>query len=160
MQVYHITSQDSAASIIKSGRYYPVSTNPLNNDSGLNCFCFNQSYNLNQCFGGVGAKIVFDWTGPYQITLPSTPPPLSQNMLHDQSPWRCFIRGGVTHMNLRVVRVLFASGALDDGLLFPSWYGLLPAPIRRKMARRHKRNFLLLLRRQYRGQVRYVEIVG
>lgn len=151
MRVYHITSPGAAVSIVRSGIFNP-STNFLEDqDNGLNCLPYHVGY-LSQGFGGTGAKVILEWTGPISVTPETTYPPLAMNVLHDQLPWRCFIRGGSNPAFLRVVRIKFDKGGVDTLIQVPSWYAYLPRNIKRPLIRRHKLALLRWLRSRYSAQ--------
>lgn len=152
MRLYHITSPGAAVSIVRTGRFYAAGTTPLNNDNGLNCLAFRVGYRLDQHFEGVGANVILEWTGPTSVTSQDAYPPLAVDVLHDQFPWRCFIRGGSNATYLRVVRIKFAKGEVDTLLELPSWYGYLPQKIKRSLIRRDKLGLLRWLRSRYIAQ--------
>jgi hypothetical protein len=105
VRVFHITSPAGAVAIVDRGIFYPVSNHLLNNDNGLNCFGYRAGYRMGQHFEGEGARLILEWSGPVAVTHPDTSPPLPPNVLHDQHPWRCFVRGGSTPSFLRIVAV-------------------------------------------------------
>ncbi len=160
MRISHYTSPNSATEIIRSGIFYPASTHPLNNDNGLNCFRKGQRYWPGQYYEGFGAKLILEWSGPIVFTDKNTSPPLPTDVLHDQHPWRCFIRGGTSAKYLRVANVRFEKGEIDTLLEFPSFYRLLPTTLREKMKRRGRLRFLLSLRDLYRSKNLSVTVVG
>lgn len=131
MRIYHITSPQNAVAIIENNIFYPASNHQLNNDNGLNGFCYKRIYMKRQCFEGVGAKLILEWSGPIEDTDMNTPPPLPPNILHIQNPWRCFIRGGTDAQYIRIVGVLFYDDQLDSILALPSWHCLLPQTIKK-----------------------------
>lgn len=150
--VYHITSPESALSIVKCGIFYPISNMNLNNDNGLNCFSFRKGYWLGQCVERSGAKIVLEWTGDVKETHPNSYPPLDRNVLHDQHPWRCFIRAGSDSSKLRLVRIDFNKELLDEYICsqhrFPQWF---PDRLKKIKIRKSKLIFFRSLRDRYRN---------
>lgn len=139
-RIFHITSPANAAAIVHSGKFEPHSKDPLNNDNGLNCFPYRAGYQKGQCFGCSGAKLVLEWTGEEKETPLSEPPPLGINVLHDQRPWRCFIRCGSNPDLLRVVSVRFYKD--DQPIKTPDWHSSLPVSPRkflRKLWKMRKR---------------------
>lgn len=160
LRVYHITSIASAVAIIESGTFHPASKNPLNNDNGLNCFLYKPGYWMGQIFEGEGARLILEWTGQMVETHPDTSPPLPPDVLHDQHPWRCFIRGGTKTHFVRVIGVRAAKSEVDSFLEPPSWHQLLPTSMRKKFARRAKLDFLHSLRDKYRSCSLYLSVVG
>lgn len=160
MRIFHITSPASVVAIVESGTFYPVSDHPLNNDNGLNCFCYKRGYRMGQHFEGVGARLILEWSGPVAMTHPGTSPPLPTDMLHDQHPWRCFIRGGTNDQFLRVIGIHFADGAIDSILDLPLWHRFLPAALQDNLSRRAKLRFLQLLRARYRSSQLFLRVVG
>ena len=90
-QLFHITSLHSAISIIRTGRFHPASQNPLCADAGVNSFIVGRQANLDQCFEGVGARLIFDWNGP--IKRPGNFP-LRPDVLYVYGAWRAFIPVG------------------------------------------------------------------
>lgn len=160
LRLYHITSPENAMSIMNSGKFYPVSNHPLNNDNGLNCFSFKQGYRLGQCFENTGAKLIMEWTGEVSATSPNTSPPLSVDILHDQFPWRCFIRGGSNKRHLRIVAIRFEKGKIDDMIRKPLWHKVLPQKLRASLYRRAKLSEIIALRRKYRNGSQLLEIIG
>lgn len=90
-QLFHITSLHSAISIIRTGRFNPVSQNPLCADAGVNAFIVGRQANLGQHFEQVGVRLILDWHGP--IELPGNFP-LRPNVLYDYGAWRAFIPAG------------------------------------------------------------------
>lgn len=160
MRVYHITSPAKAVNIVKQGVFYPASDHPLNNDNGLNCFGYRAGYTLGQCFEGTGAKLILEWSGPVAITHLNTSPPLPSDVLHDQYPWRCFIRGGSTPEFLRIVDIHFEKGAIDSLLDFPGWHCYLPTQIARSLQRLQKLRFLKAIRTTYRSKALSLRVVG
>lgn len=155
--IYHVTSPASAVSIVLNGTFYPVSSSPLNLDSGLNCFSKLGKYKRSQCFSGDGAEIHFIWSGNSCVLSTQTAPPLPTGLLIDQAPWRLHIRGPVGPTDLRVFCVRFRS-SYEDCLELPSWLWLMPALLRRKIIRRFKLQFLRSLRRFYRDSACYVQV--
>src|SRR5690554_3578716 len=131
MRIFHITSPERAVAIVQSGIFYPVTTAPLNNDNGLNCFGYHRYYRMGQSFEGEGARLVCEWLGPVEVTHQNTAPPLRIGVLHDQHPWRCFIRGGSNPRLLRVVDVRIDEGKIDSLLNIPSWQQWLPHALRK-----------------------------
>lgn len=160
MRIFHITSPCNAVAIVESGIFYSSSDQPLNNDNGLNCFCYKSGYQMEQCFEGEGAQLVLDWCGPVVVTHPQTSPPLAPNVLHDQHPWRCFVRGGTNAQLLRVVDIRFAKENIGALVASPSWYRFLPAAIRNKLERRRRHGFLRSLRSKYRNADLFLKVVG
>ena len=139
-RIFHITSPANAAAIVHSGKFVPVNKDPLNNDNGLNCFPYRAGYQKRQCFGGSGAKLVLEWTGEERETDLFAPLPLDIDVLHDQRPWRCFIRCGSNPNLLRVVSVWFYKE--DQPIKTPDWYSALPISPRkflRKLWKMRKR---------------------
>lgn len=160
VHIFHITSIARAVAIIESGTFHPASKHPLNNDNGLNCFCYKPGYRMGQCFEGEGAWLILEWSGQVVVTHPNTSPPLLTDVLHDQHPWRCFIRGGTKAQFVRVVGVRFAKSEVNSFLEPPSWHQLLPGSIRNKFARRAKLDFLRSLRDNYRSSSLHLSVVG
>lgn len=160
MRIFHITSPASAVAIVERGTFYPVSNHPLNNDNGLNCFCYKPGYWMGQYFEGEGARLILEWFGPVAVTHPDTSPPLPTDVLHDQHPWRCFIRGGTKAQFLRVISIHFAKGTIDSILNLPSWHRFLPAAIQNNLARRARLSFLRVLRDKYRNSPLFLAVVG
>lgn len=160
MRIFHITSAEEAISIVKCGVFYPVSVAPLNNDNGLNCFSNSRSYCMRQCFEGQGARLICVWSGPVTITHHNTAPPLQIDVLHDQAPWRCFIRGGSNPQFLRVVNIHFDKGKIIPLLHLPAWHRWLPLVIRTTIERRAKLDFLRALRDRYRNNLLFLRVAG
>ena len=157
MRIYHITSLECLTSILREGVYVPKSLNPYDNDNGLNCFPFTKGFKLNQSFGGQGVILVLKWTGSIVNTHMSSPPPLKNGCLHQQPPWRCFIRGPIGPNDLKVVNVKFSRWALEE-YLSPSWYLHLPTFLKRRLVRKSKLTFIVNLRRLYRTQQCYLQV--
>jgi hypothetical protein len=160
MRLYHITSPESAMAVMDSGKFYPASTYRLNNDNGLNCFSFKPGYRLGQRFEGEGAKIILEWTGPVAITHQDTSPPLLTDILHDQFPWRCFVRGGSNPNHLRMVAIRFDNRIVDDMIHVPRWHKILPEMLRSSLYRRAKLMQLRDIRTNYRNGNRTLEVIG
>ncbi|WP_288410649.1 hypothetical protein [uncultured Herbaspirillum sp.] len=160
VRLYHITSPENALSILDSGKFHPVSTHPLNNDNGLNCFSFKPGYRLGQCFTDTGAKVVMEWSGKVFTTHPDESPPLPVDILHDQFPWRCFIRGGSNSAYLRIVAVRFDKGKIDNLIYVPQWYKALPKPLRVVLYRRKKLLKLRSIRQKYQHGRQHLEVLG
>lgn len=160
MRIFHITSPSRAVAIVDSGIFYPVTDHPLNNDNGLNCFCYRAGYRMGQCFEGEGAKLILEWSDPVAITHPDTSPPLQTDVLHDQHPWRCFIRGGSAPNLLRVVGIQFAKDAVDSLIEIPAWHSWLPASPRNSLRRRLRLDFLRSLRGKYSSKALHLSVVG
>ncbi|WP_227107774.1 hypothetical protein [Chromobacterium rhizoryzae] len=160
MRIFHVTSSASAVAIIKRGIFYPASDHPLNNDNGLNCFRYRSGYQMRQNFVGEGARLILEWSGPVVITHPDVSPPLPTDVLHDQYPWRCFIRGGTKFQFLRVLGIHFAKGEIDSVLDFPSWHQFLPAALKNALARRVRLRFLHSLRNKYRNNSLFLVVIG
>lgn len=94
----HITSLESAISIILSGRYHPFQSHPTLTDSGLNAFIVDSIPNLRQEFGGVGARLLLNWNGPVEKRNNF---PLPPNVLCTDMPWRVVVPLGTTeHLTL------------------------------------------------------------
>ena len=85
MIIEHITSIECAYEIVKSGKYRPVSTDPLHGDAGLNCL--NGSGNNH--YENVGVVLKFNWLGPTQATEKQYD--LPKNVLIDNGPWRLIV---------------------------------------------------------------------
>ena len=160
MRIFHITSPERAVAIVQSGTFYPVSTAPLNNDNGLNCFSYSRNYRMGQYFEGEGARLICEWSGPVAVTHQDTAPPLRIDVLHDQHPWRCFIRGGSNPGFLRVVDIRFDEGNIDSLLDLPSWQRWLPRVLRKNLKRRAKLDFLRTLRDRYRNKSLFLEVAA
>ena len=160
MRIYHLTSPARALAIVNSGIFYPASRHPLNNDNGLNCFSYRPGYRIGQCFGGEGARVILEWSGPVAVTHPDTSPPLQPNVLHDQHPWRCFVRGGSSSGFLRIVAVYFEKGALDSLVAIPFWHRYLPKLLANALYRRCKLNFLLAFRAKFRTKLLCLGVAG
>ena len=120
VRIFHITSLARAVAIVESSNFFPVSKHPLNNDNGLNYFCYKPGYRMGQSFEGEGARLVLDWSGPVVVTHPDTSAPLPTDILHDQHPWRCFIREGTTAQFIRIIGIHFAKDEIDSVLDSPS----------------------------------------
>jgi hypothetical protein len=160
MRVFHITSPERAVSIVKSGTFYPLSTAPLNNDNGFNCFSNSRSYCNRQYFEAKGARLICEWSGPMTTTNQNTMPPLQIDVLHDQLPWRCFIRAGSNPQFLRVVDIFFDEGEINTLLHEPAWHRWLPCSIRKSLKRRAKLDFLRELREAYRNKLLFLKVTG
>jgi hypothetical protein len=80
----HITSLESALSILRSGQFHPVWGTPA--DAGLNGLQLGRVGWNEQYFTGTGVRLFFQWSGPVEIGPGSTP-----NVLFDQMPHRVFV---------------------------------------------------------------------
>ena len=154
--IYHTTAPSQAHAVVSQGRYTPVSTNPLNADSGLNCFSKAQQFWPNQALGGYGARIYFQWQGPMAALPVGTVPPLPTGILLDQAPWRLHLRGPIGAQQLRVARMAFADNALIEFLGESSWERWVFK--RWRPHRRRRLRFLQELRMLYRSQPCFVSI--
>lgn len=119
IQLFHITSLHSAISIIRTGRFIPVSQNPLCADAGLNSFIVGRQANLGQHFEQVGVRLILDWHGP--IELPGNFP-LPPDVLYDYGPWRTFIPVG-SQRYLNVAGLDCLPEAWDELSTGISWAG-------------------------------------
>ena len=160
IRLYHITSPDMAMQIMDSGKYHPVSIALLNNDNGLNCFAFKRGYWQGQCIENTGAKIIFEWSGLVSITHPDTAPPLDIDILHDQIPWRCFVRAGTSSDHLRLLAIRFDKGVIDDMTNLNFWQQFLPDTIQKSLRRRLKLQLLKSIRSNYRNQNKLLKVVA
>jgi hypothetical protein len=160
VRVFHITSPARALAIVENGIFHPASTNRLNNDNGLNCFDDQPGYQMGQRFEGKGARLLLEWRGPVVVTPLNASPPLAPNLLHNQHPWRCFIRGGTNKQYLRVIGIQFSKDALSSIFETPAWHRFLPAAMRDGLNRRMKLNFFRALRNKYRSNHLYLGVKG
>jgi hypothetical protein len=159
MRLFHITSPSDALSIVECGVFYPVSEHRLNNDNGLNCFDSRPNYWNNRC-EGYGARLLLEWTGPVEVTHRDTPPPLKTEVLHDQHPWRCFIRGGTSARYLRVVGIRLSPREVNSLVLVPGWHQWLPARMKKRLFRKYKLAFFRRLRNRLRTHQLHVRVHG
>lgn len=149
MVVFHITSLQSAINILETGTFHAYSRALLNNDNGLNCFKSGESGNFTQCFKSdedkdVRAILSFRWKGKIIDTDQDTYPPLKINVLHNQLPWRCFIRVGTDSELIRAANIKI--GTLSDDYL-PFWGKSLPESLKNKLKRKKKLRLLLKLKK-------------
>jgi hypothetical protein len=159
MRIFHITSPSDALSIVECGVFYPFSENRLNNDNGLNCFDSRPNYWNNLC-EGYGARLILEWTGPVEVTHRDTRPPLKTDVLHNQHPWRCFIRGGTGARYLRVVGIRFSPGEVNALVPVTSWYRWLPEWLKKRIFRKFKLAFYRDLRNRLRTNKLHLRVHG
>ena len=132
MKIVHITSIDAALSIMRTGTFRPVSSDPLNGDAGLNAFDVSMPGEYNELwFSGTGAQITFEWDGPVDTRTDRPYPP---NVLQDQMPYRVFVPVGTTQ-HLTLIGFEPDPQAWDNYELDLPWYYLTPT-MRRKARRR------------------------
>lgn len=94
IKFFHITSLEAAISILRSGTFHPVQG--MQSDAGLNGFECDRPRWTNQYFGGEGAALHLEWSGPVQVGDGYTP-----NILFDQMPHRLFVPAGTDkHLHL------------------------------------------------------------
>lgn len=117
IKLSHITSLHSAVSIIRTGRFNPVSQDPLCADAGINSFIDGREANLDQHFEEVGARLILNWHGPVQ--LPGNFP-LQTDVLYDYGPWRAFIPVG-SQRYLNVASLECSPGGWADLETVSSW---------------------------------------
>lgn len=160
MRLYHFTSASNAKAIMDSGKFKPASLHPLNNDNGLNCFAFRSGYRLGQCFEGTGARLVMEWNGPVETTNQNVSPPLAPDVLHDQHPWRCFVRGGSKTGTLFMTAIRFDKETVDAMVPIPGWHEHLPQCLQRSLYRRARLRLLKALRLKYRNVRLPLEVLG
>jgi len=160
MRLYHFTSASQAQAIMESGKFNPASQHPLNNDNGLNCFAFRSGYRLGQCFEGTGAKLIMEWTGPIVTTNQNASPPLAPDVLHDQHPWRCFVRGGSKTGLLFMTAIRFDKETIDAMVPTPNWHKHLPQFLQRPLYSRARLELLKAIRRKYRNVRFPLEVCG
>ena len=158
MRLYHITSPNCALKIIDSGRFIPASRHPLNNDNGLNCFAFVPGFQMGQKFEQEGARIIFEWSGPIALTRLDTSPPLPPSVLHNQHPWRCFVRAVPPNGQLRAIAIRFDKGVFDAMLDRPWWYCLLTRSQQEALCRSKKLVLLQGIRSRYRNKNLPIEV--
>src|SRR5690554_2180260 len=90
--LFHVTGPTQAYRIAASGRYAPLSVNPMNTDACFNLFATSVRGEPithapdRQLMEGTGAALVVEWSGPEEImrTWSETPP--QRNVLYHQ-PW-------------------------------------------------------------------------
>ena len=103
IKIFHITSLENAIKIANKMTYNAASSNPLNFDSCLNCFCTKKK---GQNFKNEGATIYFEWYGNVvKIKHNNTSTPYKKNILYNQEPWRCFIPVG-TKSKCKLLKVI------------------------------------------------------
>lgn len=114
-KIIHITSLENAIKIVNSEKCIPISNDPLNFDSCLNCFCTKMK---GQNFENTGTKIVFKWYGKVKkIDHNNTSVPYEKNILYNQEPWRCFIPTGSSKDLLQVVNIIPNQKSEDENLI-------------------------------------------
>ena len=147
MIVHHITSIESALSILRSGVFRPKAIDPADGDNGLNLLDVRPGY-WRQEIESTQCKIVFECSLPVVQTSTGSPNPLASGVLHDQHPWRMFIRGPIPQCSLRVTHVLMRDWAINEYLngrtrgLWPSF----ASAIRKRQKLRLLREFRSLYR--------------
>lgn len=110
----HITSLQSALSIMRTGKFRPVKG--TDSDAGLNGLQLGRLGWDEQSFTGSGAGLLFEWTGPVEIGTGSSP-----DNLYDQMPHRIFIPGG-TQRHLRLTGFIAAPQTWDRHHVDLPWY--------------------------------------
>lgn len=159
IRLFHITSPESALSILEKEIFYPVSNHDHNHDNGLNCFPYHRyGYLMGQCYEGFGAKLILEWRGETTITSKNASDPLPPNILHDQHNWRCFIRGGTDKKYLRIIGIRFFVN-IDHLLEKPRFYSLLPLSVKSGLIRKKRLKFLRDLRKKYQKKP-YLTVFG
>jgi len=112
----HITSLESALSIMRSERYRPVRGTA--SDAGLNGLQLGRIGWDKQYFTGTGARLYFEWSGPVEFGPGSAP-----NVLFDQMPHRVFVPTG-TDRHLRLTGFKAAPEAWEQYYVKLPWYFL------------------------------------
>lgn len=156
MIVYHITGVGNALSILRSGIFNPHSLLPTNGDNGLNSFDHRVGYTV-QRYKSQQCIIFFDCSLPYSVTSVNTPNPLPPGVLHDQYPWRMFIRGPINKLCLRITNVRIRKWAIDE-YLSETEPSLVPSFIIRLFYRKRRLRLLTELRSLYRSKPAYIEV--
>lgn len=159
MIVYHITGVGNVLSILMSGIFQPYSFNPMIGDNGLNLFDDRPGYNAGQQFPSQQCIIFFKCSLPISVTGPSVPNPLPAGILHDQHPWRMFIRGPIGNSSLRVTHVRIRNWAIDE-YLEQTQPQNLPSFILSRFYRRWRFHLLSELRSLYRAQPAYIQVAA
>ncbi|RDE07567.1 hypothetical protein [Pelagibacterium lacus] len=126
IEFMHITSLDSALSILRSGHFHPVRGTLA--DAGLNGLQSGRIGWNEQYFTGIGVRLFFEWSGPVEIGPGSAP-----NVLFDQMPHRVFVPAG-TEQYLRLTGFRAAALTWQQRRFKIPWYCFGPA--RRERARR------------------------
>lgn len=121
MDVYHITSIESANSILwpndptMRGLFEPNTYIENDGDYGINLFRETEIYCLGQP-KHTGCRIIFEYEGDsiQYSNVNIHPKTFKMNTLYDQGAWRMFIRGPITEDVLKVKSVEFDESTLND----------------------------------------------
>ena len=114
MIVFHITSIQGALSILRSGLFHPKSGDAADGDNGLNLLDSRNGYMAGQMFASQQCIIFFECRLPLIKTSTGAKNPLASGVLHDQHPWRMFIRGPIGRCSLRVTHVRIRDWAINE----------------------------------------------
>lgn len=115
----HITSLDSALSILRSKSFHPVRGTLA--DAGLNGLQSGRIGWNEQYFTGIGVRLFFEWSGRVAIGPGSAP-----NILFDQMPHRVFVPAG-TDKYLRLTGFTAAPATWQQRQFDIPWYCFGPA---------------------------------
>ncbi|MAN76217.1 MAG: hypothetical protein CML24_03205 [Rhizobiales bacterium] len=119
IEFMHITSLESALSILRSGRFHPVRGTQA--DAGLNGLQLGRVGWNEQYFTGIGVRLFFQWSGPVEIGPGTTP-----NVLFDQMPHRVFVPAG-TDQDLRLTGFKAAATTWEQHQFEIPWYCFGPS---------------------------------
>lgn len=157
MIIRHHTSLAIALKILRECRFTPKSNSPTDADNGLSAFARGEKFKRQE-IENTGVVIGLEWRGGSVVTSQWAQHPLAPNVLHDQRPWRYFIRGPVSPQLLKVAYVRVSRAALESHIK-----GTLSSSPRRILLwrfseRKHKLRLLQDLRKAYRSQPCFIEV--
>lgn len=124
MILKHVTSIECAHSIVQSGIYKPLSSNPRHSDAGINCINGNDRNN----YENNGVLINFKWSGDAPVLqVDDMGRPYNKNTLYDNGPWRIVVPTGTDQFLMFESIDVKDHQALDDYInIITPWYFKIP----------------------------------
>ncbi len=146
---FHITCAWSVGEILRTGVFKPLSNAKFNHDNGINLFRKGEEYWARQPKRS-GVLLHVAWAGETEDCAYDSRLPYRPDVLRHSAPWRCFLPPGGA-LGLRVTRVEFVEGALDELVGNPPyWHYVLPPVLRRNLLRSAKLHVLRSMRAAFR----------